>query len=48
MLPYNAIEVPETDKQRLTEFARQIEDSTHLNVLIDPFASDKELVRAAA
>jgi photosystem II stability/assembly factor-like uncharacterized protein len=42
-LGYNEIELPEDSKQRLVEFAAKIEDQTHLNVLIDPFVSQREL-----
>ncbi len=43
LLDYNTIEIAESDKERLREFAGKIEDSTHLNVLIDPFADAREL-----
>jgi photosystem II stability/assembly factor-like uncharacterized protein len=42
-LGYNAIEVPLPDQEHLVEFAKQIEYEAHLNVLIDPFVSEKEL-----
>lgn len=40
---YNVIEVPAADKKRLAQFAKQIENQAHLNVLIDPFVSEREL-----
>jgi photosystem II stability/assembly factor-like uncharacterized protein len=40
---YNEIEIGEQDAGRLREFAKQIADSAHLNVLIDPFANAKEI-----
>jgi hypothetical protein len=40
---YNAIEIGDADAERLQEFAARIVDSAHLNVLIDPFASPKEI-----
>lgn len=40
---YNAIEIGDADKQRLAEFAEQIVDSAHLNVLVEPYASAKEI-----
>ena len=43
LLDYNTIAVAESDKERLREFAVQIEESTHLNVLIDPFVNAREL-----
>jgi photosystem II stability/assembly factor-like uncharacterized protein len=41
--PYNEIEIKPADRERLREFANQIVDSAHLNVLIDPYASAKEI-----
>jgi photosystem II stability/assembly factor-like uncharacterized protein len=43
LLDYNSIEIPESDKEALREFATRIEGSTHLNVLIDPFVNAREL-----
>ena len=40
---YNAIEIGPDDKKKLTEFAAQIVDSAHLNVLVEPYASAKEI-----
>ena len=40
---YNTLEVPEEAKPRLTEFANTIVDQLHLNVAIEPFASDEEI-----
>ncbi|MBW2360346.1 MAG: hypothetical protein JRG84_05535 [Deltaproteobacteria bacterium] len=42
-LPYNVINFDAEAKAELAEFAAQIEDETHLNVLIDVFVSGKEL-----
>jgi photosystem II stability/assembly factor-like uncharacterized protein len=42
-LPYNAITLPDADKGRLREFAKKIEDATHLNVQIDAYVSEREL-----
>ena len=40
---YNEIEIGEDDGAKLAEFATQIVDSAHLNVLIEPYASAKEI-----
>jgi hypothetical protein len=40
---YNQIEIGDADRERLREFATKIVDSAHLNVLIDPFASEREI-----
>ena len=40
---YNQIEISDTDAERLREFAKQIVDSAHLNVLIEPYASAQEI-----
>ncbi len=42
-LPYNKIAIGDGDRARLEEFARKIEDQSHLNVLIDVMVSDREL-----
>ena len=42
-LPYNMITFTDADREKLEEFAAQIEDETHLNVLIDIYAREKEL-----
>jgi photosystem II stability/assembly factor-like uncharacterized protein len=42
-LPYNQIEITDDHKSSLIEFAASIEDATHLNVLIEPYANDREL-----
>jgi len=39
---YNQIEIPEADDVRLQDFARRIENATHLNVLVDPFITKQE------
>ncbi len=40
---YNKIELAESDVSSLKEFAASIEDATHLNVMIDPFANAQEM-----
>jgi photosystem II stability/assembly factor-like uncharacterized protein len=40
---YNQIEIGEADAQRVREFATGIVDSAHLNVLIEAYASPKEI-----
>jgi photosystem II stability/assembly factor-like uncharacterized protein len=40
---YNAIEIGEADKKQLHDFAAQIVDSAHLNVLVEPYASEREI-----
>jgi photosystem II stability/assembly factor-like uncharacterized protein len=40
---YNQIEISEADAERVREFAAQIVDSAHLNVLIEAYASPKEI-----
>lgn len=42
-LEFNQIALQPEHKEALKEFAASIEDATHLNVLIDPFANDREL-----
>jgi photosystem II stability/assembly factor-like uncharacterized protein len=42
---YNGIEIGEQEALRIREFARAISDETHLNVLIDPFVSPREIAR---
>jgi photosystem II stability/assembly factor-like uncharacterized protein len=39
---HNQIAIADADRERLQEFARKIEDETHLNVLVDPFITKKE------
>jgi photosystem II stability/assembly factor-like uncharacterized protein len=39
---FNQITLNASDKEQLQEFARRIEDQTHLNVLVDPFLTRKE------
>ena len=43
VLGYNEIQLPGEALPRLEAFAAEIEDENHLNVLIDPFVSAKEL-----
>ena len=40
---YNQIEISEADAERVREFAAQIVDSAHLNVLIEAYANPKEI-----
>jgi len=40
---YNQIEIGEADAKRIQEFAVQLVDSAHLNVLIEAFASPQEI-----
>ncbi len=40
---YNAIEIGDDDAAKLAEFASHIVDSAHLNVLIEPYASEREI-----
>ncbi len=42
-LDYNQIGLSESHVGSLEVFAKSIEDATHLNVLIDPFANEREL-----
>lgn len=42
-LPYNEIEITETDKENLRRFAQQILELPHLNVAIEPRASRQEI-----
>ena len=39
---HNQIAVDPSSRQRLEEFAKRIEDATHLNVLVDPFMTKQE------
>jgi photosystem II stability/assembly factor-like uncharacterized protein len=43
LLPYNEIEISPADKDRLKAFAAKIADQNHLNIVIDPYASAKEI-----
>ncbi len=40
---YNQIVIGDDDVSRLTVFAKKIEDEAHLNILIDPFVSEREM-----
>jgi photosystem II stability/assembly factor-like uncharacterized protein len=42
-LGYNKITIPPAARERLQEFAKKIENQSHLNVRIDAYASDAEL-----
>lgn len=42
-LDFDQIELDPTDVARLAAFAKRLESETHLNVLIDPFVSDREI-----
>jgi photosystem II stability/assembly factor-like uncharacterized protein len=44
-LEFDQLDLDEDDIERLNEFAKVIEDETHLNVLIDPFVSEREIRR---
>ena len=44
-LDFDQLDLDEDDIERLTEFAKKIEDETHLNVLIDPIVSEQEIER---
>lgn len=43
LLDFDQLELDEDDIERLGEFADAIENETHLNVLIDPLLSDREI-----
>jgi photosystem II stability/assembly factor-like uncharacterized protein len=45
LLDFDQLEPDEEDVERLTAFAKEIENETHLNVLIDPYVSEKEIAR---
>jgi photosystem II stability/assembly factor-like uncharacterized protein len=45
LMDFDQLEPDEEDIERLTAFAKEIENETHLNVLIDPFVSEKEIAR---
>ncbi len=40
---HNGVEIGSEDRKMLEEFSAQIEDATHLNILIEAFASDREI-----
>ncbi len=40
---YNQIGIGDDDVSRLTVFAKMIENESHLNILIDPFVSEREM-----
>jgi photosystem II stability/assembly factor-like uncharacterized protein len=40
---YNEIEIPSDDVEMLAQFATQVGDATHLNILIEAFVSDREI-----
>ncbi len=42
-LPYNEIEIDDEARARVEAFAARIADENHLNILIDPFASPREI-----
>lgn len=42
-VPYNQIEITETDRENLRRFAKQILELPHLNVAIEPMASPQEI-----
>ena len=43
VLEYNAVDIDAHHREALAGFAEIIEDETHLNILIDPFMSDREI-----
>jgi hypothetical protein len=43
ILEHDQLELADADRERLTEFAKLIEDEQHLNVLIDAFVDDREI-----
>jgi photosystem II stability/assembly factor-like uncharacterized protein len=45
LMDFDQLELDGDDIERVTEFAKQIEDESHLNVLIDPFVSEEEIAR---
>lgn len=44
-LAHDQLELSDADRDRLTAFAKRIEDEQHLNVLIDVLVDDKEIAR---
>jgi photosystem II stability/assembly factor-like uncharacterized protein len=45
MLKHDQLDLTDGDRERLTEFAKRIENEQHLNVLIDVFVDDKEIAK---
>ena len=45
VLKHDQLELSDEDRERLTEFAKLIEDEQHLNVLIDVYVDDKEIAK---
>ena len=45
ILKHDQLELSEPDRERLSEFAKRIENEQHLNVLIDVFVDDKEIAK---
>jgi photosystem II stability/assembly factor-like uncharacterized protein len=45
VLGYDQIDLPQSDRQKLAEFAAMIADAEHLNILIDAFVSEQELAQ---
>jgi photosystem II stability/assembly factor-like uncharacterized protein len=45
LLRYDQIDLPESDRQSLAEFAELVADAEHLNILIDAFVSEQELAQ---
>lgn len=41
--PYNELDLTDENRENLIAFSRRIEDQAHLNVLLDPFASPREI-----
>ena len=44
-LGFDQLDLDADDVERLSAFAKLIEDETHLNVLVDPFVSEREIKR---
>lgn len=44
-LAFDQLDLDADDVERLSAFAKLIEDETHLNVLVDPFVSEREIAR---
>jgi photosystem II stability/assembly factor-like uncharacterized protein len=45
ILKHDQLELSDADRERLTEFAKRIENEQHLNVLIDVYVDDKEIAK---
>jgi photosystem II stability/assembly factor-like uncharacterized protein len=45
VLKHDQLELSDADRERLTQFAKLIENEAHLNVLIDVYVDDKEIAK---